>query len=139
MVHMEGQQNRRSGKMPGWLVVEDIKTGDVEVLNLERVLNLDAGRDKFGRVIVEVYAGETQHIANIELADWGEFEKLINILPGIDNLGWILVRDGKVDAWRGSLAVRDVKNLTEEEEAAVLEPETGCWDEDAGEFRSPCP
>ena len=89
--------------MSGWIVVEDTKTGSVEVLNLERVLDLDAGKDKFGRVIVDVYAGETQHIANIELADWSEFEKLINSLPAVKDLGWIYIVDGRVQAWKGKL------------------------------------
>ena len=104
--------------MPGWLVVEDSGNGSVEVLNLARVLDLDAGKDKFGRVVVEVYSDMPGHITNIQLQDWGEFERLINTLPAIDRLGWILIRDGKVDNWRGRLAVKDVKELTEEEAKA---------------------
>ena len=108
--------------MPGWLIVEyGYPKSRVNVLNLGQVLDFNAFEDKSGRVIVEVYSDASGHIMNIELKDWSEVEKFINILPGIDQLGWILVRDGKVDAWRGSLAVKDVKELTEEEENEVLE------------------
>ena len=43
------------------------------------------------------------------MQSWKEVERLINILPGIDQLDWILIRDGKVDYWRGRLAVKDAK------------------------------
>ena len=129
--------------MPGWLIVEDTKTGIVEVLNINCLQGFIASAKKHGKISVAVDTVRIPEFTGFTLENWSEFERLINTLPAIDNYGWILVRDGVVKQWRGRLAVKEVKELTEEEENAVLEEsevqETGCWDEDAGEFRIPCP
>lgn len=116
--------------MPGWLIVEDTKTGSVEVLNINNIVSFDFWKNKrTGKFVLDIYTidpayeGKAFAWRKVEIPDSTEFEKLINALPAIDNLGWILVRDGKVDAWRGSLAVKEVKELTEEEEEAVLSDE----------------
>ena len=92
--------------MSGWLVVENTETGSVEVLNIACLQGFIAGANN-GKVSVAVDMVRIPKFTGFTLEDWGEFEKLINILPGIDQLGWILIRDGKVDHWRGRLAVKE--------------------------------
>lgn len=107
-----------------WLVVEDTKDAVVELLYLPQVLDFDAGEDVSGRVIVEVYTPTGLNISTLVLKDWNEFEKFINMLPAIDAMGWIYLRDGEVKVWKGRLKILDdagKKELTKEEENAVLE------------------
>ena len=121
--------------MSAWLIVEDSVEGFVNVHNLENVttIRVDVNREGENGLILEVWTKEADgHPWEYDIKNLEEFEKLITLLPGAEQLGWIYIRDGKVDAWRGSL------KLLERVEGE-REPETGCWDEDAGEFRQPCP
>ena len=111
--------------MPEWVVVENTEAKSVRLVNLANVSDIEiseyhdnwTGTDE---IRAELYYGD-EVAGSFNLADWSEVEKFINILPGIDQLGWILIRDGKVDNWRGRLAVKDVKELAEEEENEILE------------------
>ena len=103
--------------MPGWLVLEDSDAGIVFVFGTEHL----AFAAKHRNGCVEVAFANGGHSAEWCMQSWKEVERLINLLPSIDQLGWILIRDGKVDNWRGRLAVKDVKELAEEEENAILE------------------
>ncbi len=103
--------------MPGWLIIENTRERFVRLVNLENVSDIELWKEK-EKIKVELYYGD-EGAGYFSLKSWEEAEKLINTLPAIDNLGWILVRDGKVDNWRGSLAVKDVKELTEEEEQDI--------------------
>lgn len=99
--------------MPGWIVVEDTKMKSVRLVNLANVSDIKLGeyhddRSDTDEIGVDLYYGD-ESAGSFSLADWNEAERLINILPGIDQLGWILIRDGKVDNWRGRLAVKEVK------------------------------
>ena len=111
--------------MSGWLVVEDPSKEFVRVVNLENVSDIEVF-ETAGGVRVRVYRGE-ESVAQFELDNWKEAERLINILPGINDLGWVYVLDGFVVHWRGRLELVEeleesnaVGNLTEEEENAVL-------------------
>ena len=100
--------------------MEDTGAKGVRLVNLTNVSDMELYRDSYtGEINVNLYCGD-EGAGRFSLADWDEVEKLINTLPAIDNLGWILIRDGKVTSWKGSLAVKEVKELTEEEEKAVL-------------------
>ena len=107
--------------MPGWLIVEDTKEGSVEVLNITQLQGFIASANNHGKVSVAVDTVRIPEFTGFTLEDWSEFERLINLLPGKESLGWILIRDGVVKQWRGRLTVKEVKELTEEEEQAVLE------------------
>ncbi len=103
--------------MPGWLILED---SDAEIVFVFETEHLTFAA-KQGIECVEVVFANGGHRVEWCMQSWKEVERLINLLPGIDNYGWILVRDGKVNNWRGRLAVKEVKELTEEEENEVLE------------------
>ena len=91
--------------MPGWLVLEDSDAGIVFVFGTEH-LTFAA---KHGEGCVEVVFADGGNRVEWCMQSWKEVERLINLLPGIDQLGWILIRDGKVDHWRGRLVVKDAK------------------------------
>ena len=91
--------------------MEDSDAGIVFVFETEH-LTFAA---KHGNGCVEVAFANGGHSAKWCMQSWKEVERLINLLPGIGNLGWILVRDGKVQTWRGELEA--AKNERRDENA----------------------
>lgn len=88
--------------MSAWLVVESSIGGWVDVLNLEKVVGVQVV-DNLDRVEVAIVTQESEKPWRYALEDLTEVEKLINLLPQAEKLGWIYIRDGKVDVWRGGL------------------------------------
>ncbi|CAI1492036.1 protein of unknown function [Thermococcus nautili] len=88
--------------MSAWLVVESSIDGWVDVLNLEKVVGVQVV-DNLDRVEVAIVTQESEEPWRYALEDLTEVEKLINLLPQAEKLGWIYIRDGKVDVWRGGL------------------------------------
>ena len=88
--------------MSPWLVIESSLDGWVDILNLEKVVGIQVV-DNLDGVEVAIVTQESEEPWKYTLKDIEEVEKLINILPSAENLGWIYIRDGEVDVWRGGL------------------------------------
>ncbi|WP_297438030.1 hypothetical protein [Thermococcus sp.] len=86
-----------------WLVIEDSKSGTVNLYNLNNVsaIHLDT---ELGEDLIKIWTVDDPNQPWEEGIDGlEEFEKLINTLPIAKDLGWIYIRDGKVRSWKGRL------------------------------------
>jgi len=88
--------------MSAWLVIESSLDGWVEVLNLEKVVGVQAV-DNLDRVEVAIVTQESEEPWRYALEDLTEVKKLINLLPQAEKLGWIYIVDGRVRPWRGKI------------------------------------
>ncbi|WP_456395039.1 hypothetical protein [Thermococcus sp.] len=86
-----------------WLVIEDSKSRTVNIYNIDNIsaIHLDTER---GENLIKIWTVDDPNQPWEETIDGlEEFEKLINILPVSERLGWIYIRDGRVEEWRGKL------------------------------------